>query len=104
MLAMVGGTALHLLWCYLLVAKYDLGVEGLALATSFTYLLMFLMITEYAHCLSRLKEALFCPDKSVFEGWGEYFKLGIPAMIMICAEDWAFQILTFLAGILGVGY
>ena len=45
MLAMIGGTALHLLWCYLFVVKLDASVEGLAVATSLTYLLMFLMVT-----------------------------------------------------------
>ena len=45
MLAMVGGTALHLIWCYIFVAKFEAGVEGLAAATSLTYLLMFLMVT-----------------------------------------------------------
>mmetsp|Transcript_44333 Transcript_44333/g.58810 ORF Transcript_44333/g.58810 Transcript_44333/m.58810 type:complete len:82 (+) Transcript_44333:318-563(+) len=79
-------------------------VIGLGVATSVTYFLMLAMITEYAHCLTRISDALFCFDREVFACWGEYFKLGVPAMIMICAEDWAFQIMTFLAGIMGVQY
>ena len=104
MLAMIGATILHVLWCYLFVVRMQLAVIGLGMATSLTYLVMFLMITLYARCVSRISDALFCFERDVFSGWGEYFKLGVPAMIMICAEDWAFQIMTFLAGIMGVKY
>lgn len=104
MLAMIGATVLHVLWCFLFVTWMDMSVIGLGLATSLTYLLMLVMITQYAQCVSRISDALFCFERDVFSGWGEYFKLGVPAMVMICAEDWAFQIMTFLAGIMGVKY
>ena len=41
-------------------------------------------------------------DKTAFQDWEEYLKISIPATMMICSERWAFYVLTFLAGILGV--
>ena len=35
-------------------------------------------------------------------GWGEYLGVSVPATVMICSEWWAFEILTVMAGILGV--
>jgi len=60
------------------------------------------MITVFAHCVPEIKPALFCPDSHTFKGWGEYLKMGVPATVMLCAEWWAFSIIIFLAGILGV--
>ena len=102
MLAQMGGTLLHILWCYLLVNKFQMGVTGLGLATAITQVGIFTMVTVYAHCLPSIKESLFCFERSVFKGWCEYFKLGVPATVMLCAEWWAFEILIFLAGILGI--
>ena len=62
MLAQMGGTLLHILWCYLFVLKADMGVQGLGLATALTYVVIFIMITVYAHCVSKINEALFCPN------------------------------------------
>jgi len=102
MLAQTGGTILHVLWCYILVVHLDLQVVGLGLATAITNVGIFLMITIYAHCIPKIKESLFCFDDSAWSGWGEYFKLGVPSTVMICAEWWAFEILIFLAGAIGV--
>lgn len=58
----MGGTLLHILWCYLFVLKADMDVRGLGLATALTNVVIFVMITVYAHCLSEIKEALFWPN------------------------------------------
>ena len=102
MLAQMGGTLLHILWCHIFVTKLDLGVHGLGLATAITNIGMIIMITGYAFCLPSIKESIICFDRSVWLGWPEYFKLGVPATIMLCAEWWAFDVLIFLSGILGV--
>ena len=65
MLAQIGGTVLHVLWCYIFVIYLDMQVVGLGLATAITNVGIFLMITLYAHFLPKIKESLFCFDKSV---------------------------------------
>jgi len=42
------------------------------------------------------------PDIESFRGWGEYLKVSLPSTVMICAEWWAFEILTLISGTLGV--
>ena len=102
MIAQMGGTLLHILWCYLFVLKANMGVRGLGLATALTNLIIFVMITVYAHCVPKIKETLFCPNAQTFSGWGEYLRFGVPATVMLCAEWWAFEILILLSGIIGV--
>jgi multidrug resistance protein, MATE family len=54
------------------------------------------------HCVSRIQEALFWPSSESFKDWGEYFSIATPAVIMMCAEFWAFEILIVAAGYIGV--
>ena len=103
MLAQMGATLLHFLWLYLFVIKWQLEVLGLGIATAATYLTMLVMVEIYSHCfLPRIKVSLFCPGREVFENWGEYFKLGVPATVMWCAEFWAFEIMVLLSGVIGI--
>ena len=74
----------------LFVYKLDYGVGGLGYATSITYFSMFLFVNIYSLCLKDIKEALFWPTRDSFTGWGQYLRIGIPSIIMICAEVWAF--------------
>ena len=102
MLAQVGATLLHIFWCWLLTIHYDLSVLGLGIATVITNFGMLFFVEIYSLCISRISESLFWPDAHTFKDWGEYFKLGVPATVMLCAEWWSFEILVFLSGILGV--
>ena len=65
-------------------------VDGLGYATMVTYLLTFLFVTVYSHCIKEIKDALFFPTRDTFHGWYAYLAIGIPAMVMIMAEGWAF--------------
>ena len=49
-----------------------------------------------------VKNMQVCCDWSALQGWSEYFKLGLPAATMQCAEWWAFYSIILLAGMLGV--
>ncbi|EER16532.1 multidrug resistance pump, putative [Perkinsus marinus ATCC 50983] len=37
---------------------------------------------------------------SMFYGWWEYLKIGIPSMITLCSEWWAYEIATLIVGLL----
>ena len=41
-------------------------------------------------------------DRNSLCGWPEYLRLAIPATILLCSEWWAFEILTLIAGLIGV--
>ena len=98
----MGATTLHIFWCWLFVIHCKWEVLGLGFAMILTNFGMLAMIEVYSMCIPRIRESIFCPDKHTFKNWGEYFKLGVPATVMLCAEFWSFEILIFLSGVLGV--
>jgi putative MATE family efflux protein len=52
-------------------------------------------ITSYGHhCVQRSFQA---PSMEAFSKWGTFLKLGAPGCAMVCAEWWAFELLTIMA-------
>ena len=102
MVAQSSATLIHIVWCYLFVKVWDMEIVGLAIATDITTFTMLVIVTGYAHCIKSIKETLFFPTTDSFRGWAEYLRLSVPATLMLCAEWWAFEILTILSGIIGV--
>jgi len=49
-----------------------------------------------------MKDALFWPTRDAFTCWGEYLKISIPTLFMLCPEWWAFELLIILSGYIGV--
>ena len=43
----------------------------------------------------------FFPTLESLSGWGAYFKISVPATVMLCAECWAFEIMIILSGTFG---
>lgn len=89
MIAQVGATFLHILWCHIFVVKLDWGLRGLGMASTITSLLLVAMTELYAWCLPSIQDTLFWPDATSFHGWKEYFSLGVPTTIILCAEYFA---------------
>ena len=57
----------------------------------------------YANNVPQLKEALYLPTSSeLFSGWAQYLSISLPNLAMVCAEWWAFEVVTLMAGWLGV--
>ena len=79
-----------------------MGVEGLGYATTITYFTMILMITINTSLISSIKECVFFPTLESFKEWGQYFRLAIPLVLLLCAEWWLFELMIILAGILGI--
>lgn len=44
------------------------------------------------------------PDKETFTGISQYLSYGIPSASMLCLEWWAFEVMTLIAGYIGVEY
>ena len=41
-------------------------------------------------------------DRDTFNGWDEYLRVALSSTIMICPEWWTYEIITLLAGTIGV--
>lgn len=88
--------------CVKLVAEQDMGVRGLGIATLLSYLTMMITVTIHMHCIPAIQEALFWPDKSSFQHWSTYIAISLPATVMLCAEVWAVELMSVLAGWMSV--
>ncbi|CDW76683.1 na+-driven multidrug efflux pump [Stylonychia lemnae] len=96
-------TPLHALWSYIFVTRYELGLQGTAIATITTTLINSVAITLYVtFFVPELKEAWFLPTRDSLRGMGQYLKMALPSMLMVCLEWWTFEIQTFFASFISV--
>ena len=102
MISQLIASLFHLPMCLLFTFKADMGIYGLGLATSITNFNL-LLLTVIQCCFNKkVKQAVTCPGKESFRGWGEYLKVAIPSAVILCSEWWAFEILTIIAGLISV--
>ena len=102
MVAGIVGTLLSIPLIHLCMYTFDYGLTGLPMAQGITTGIGLLVVIVYTFCKPETRQVLQPYDCEVFRGWGEYLKVSIPAAVMICAEWWAFEALTVMAGFLGV--
>lgn len=102
MIAMFGATLVHLTFWFFFVVYLDLGIRGLAYASSVKDFVLILSVMIYGNCSEKIRPALSMPDSESFRGWGEYLKVALPSTVMICAEWWAFLLLSVISGTMGV--
>ena len=99
---MIVGMALHLPFCLLFVNYFDMGIYGLGVASSCKDLIGFIVVIVYGQLTPKIRRCLRPFDREAFRGWGEYLAISLPSTGMICAEMWGLQVLTIIAGTLGV--
>ena len=94
---------LHIFWCYLFVAVFDLDVVGLGLASLISYTSNFLIVTTFCLTKSDLKDCFFFTAKGeVWLDLREYLKIGIPSAIMLCSEWGIFELLTLVVSYISI--
>lgn len=94
---------LHPLWSYIFMTVLNLGVLGAAMAFTLSQLINCSMGSIYIYIIKPLPETIFMFDKYSFRGWGNYMKLSIPLTLLLCAEWWAFEILSIIGATLTQG-
>ena len=48
------------------------------------------------------QDMVFWYDKTCYKGIGTFLKIGVPGMLMLCFEWWAFELLAIFTGLIGV--
>jgi MATE family multidrug resistance protein len=102
MVAQIIAAPIHILLCNLCLKRYELGLQGLGIATMISYFFMFLVTAIYMLSIKTLRESLQWPNKDSFTNWGEYLRISLPSAVMMVAEGWAYSILGVFAGLIGV--
>ncbi|VVT46451.1 uncharacterized protein SAPINGB_P001220 [Magnusiomyces paraingens] len=92
----------NMLLTYLLVwhPSFGFGYIGAAISVATTQWLMAILLLSYVRFVDGMK----CwggISSNIFKNWGPMISLAIPGVIMIEAEFFAFEILTFCASVLG---
>ena len=97
-------TVLHALWIYIFVFLFDIEMDGIAIATWITYMLNYAIWVIYIYFnRSIVKEGSWhWINKDSFTGIIEYLKYGVPSMLMIIIDNWSFEVILFMSGIVGV--
>lgn len=83
----------HIGWVIFLTGKY--GFVGTAWAMNISYWTMASLVLLYVIVI-RPHHPQSWPGfqpREALQGWGEYLKLGIPGMSMLCLEWWSFEVL-----------
>lgn len=102
MVASIIAAIIHVPLCLLFVYGFDLGVVGLAYATTTKEAILLAVVIIYCKVAPQINSVLQPLDHETFRGWREYLSVSLPATMMICSEWWAFEALTIMAGILGM--
>ena len=97
-------TLLHLGWCQLFIRKMDLRERGAAAATNITYILNLLIVDAWIRIRKNhdFKDMVYWYDRTCYTNLWPYLKIGVPGMLMLCFEWWAFELLAIFTGLLSV--
>ena len=95
-------TCLSPLFYYVLTFSFDLGYIGIAMGRSLGMLLNGVALIAYIYITGCCNRTLARLDWNVFKGWGEYFQIAVPSILMSCLEYSALEILNLICGRLGV--
>ncbi|KAM9801680.1 multidrug and toxin extrusion protein 1-like [Neosynchiropus ocellatus] len=85
---------------YLVLYVFELGVQGSAIANLLSRYLMALVLYGYILCKGLHKTTWKGWSRECLEDWGQFMRLAIPSLLMVCVEWWAYELGGFLAGII----
>ncbi|XP_070338390.1 multidrug and toxin extrusion protein 1-like isoform X2 [Equus asinus] len=98
----VAANLVNALTNYLFLHQLHLGVMGSALANTISQFTLALLLFLYI-VGRKLHQATWGGwSLECLQDWASFFRLAIPSMLMLCIEWWAYEIGSFLSGILGM--
>lgn len=92
----------HVIWCYLFVKVWGLGVVGASIALLISLILNFALITLLCAASSKLRPSFFFFTRDTFADFDEYLKIALPSALMLCLDWGGMESFVILAGFLGV--
>ncbi|XP_006902115.1 PREDICTED: multidrug and toxin extrusion protein 2 [Elephantulus edwardii] len=87
---------------YALVSVLHLGVRGSAYANTISQIMQTLFLFLYIILRKLHLDTWAGWSRQCLQDWGPFFSLAIPSMLMMCIEWWAYEIGSFLMGLLSV--
>ena len=93
---------IHFGLCYLMVTYLEWGIVGVGLANSLSCAVVYCGLLGYTCCLYEIHEAVFWPDASTCGNLYQFLEIGVPSALNVLFEWGAFEMMTVLAGLIGV--
>ncbi|CAJ1842850.1 unnamed protein product [Sphenostylis stenocarpa] len=89
----------HVVTCWILVFKLDLGHVGAAIAFSFCVWLNVMLLLSFVRYSSACNNTRIPFSNKALLGVGEFLRYAVPSAVMVCLKWWACEILVLLAGV-----
>ncbi|KAI7750496.1 hypothetical protein M8C21_032717 [Ambrosia artemisiifolia] len=93
-------TVIHVLVCWILVFKLQLGIKGAALANSISYWNNVILLVLYVKFSPSCAKSWTGFSTEAFHDVFAFIKLAIPSAVMVCLEMWSFEMIVLLSGLL----
>nr|GMD45941.1 protein DETOXIFICATION 16-like [Ipomoea batatas] len=90
----------HVLSCWILVFKSGMGFKGAAMANAISYWVNVVLLGVYVRVSPSCKETWTGFSRDMFHGIIKFLRLGIPSTAMVCLENWSFELMVLLSGLL----
>lgn len=96
--------AVHIFWSYLFVDVIKFDVQGIGIACTITNISIFTVLYIYTNRLDKMKSIPPTTGYPYLEvkGLTAYMKMGMPIVLMICAELTVYELMLIWAGWLGI--
>nr|KYP61471.1 Protein TRANSPARENT TESTA 12 [Cajanus cajan] len=93
-------TVLHLPVCWIMVYKSGLGSRGAAIANSISYWINVFILSLYVKFSPKCAKTWTGFSKAALHNIPSFVRLAIPSAIMVCLENWSFEMMVLLSGLL----
>ena len=102
MIAQFIASILHLVLAYHFVFEKNMDVKGLGLAISIANFSKTAIVVVFICLNKEIRKSVTMMTMNAFAEWREYLGYSIPVIIILCSEWWAYEVITVLAGLIGV--
>ena len=93
---------IHIPLSYIFVFIFEMGIEGLALASGISGVSQLVLMMIFASFEEEIQEALFIPTADSLFEWTHYIYMAIPSVVMVLLWTISQEFTIVFAGVLGV--
>ncbi|KAF4363984.1 hypothetical protein F8388_000567 [Cannabis sativa] len=90
----------HILTCWILIYKFEIGKNGAAISISLSTWLNVMLLGFYVTYSSVFEKTRISFSKEAFQGVGEFYRYAVPSAVMVCLKWWSCELLILLSGLL----
>ncbi|KAI9174554.1 hypothetical protein LWI28_019158 [Acer negundo] len=90
----------HVIACWTSIFRFEIGNKGVALSIAISYWINVLILAIYIKLSPACGKTWTGFSKEALENLLGFLELGIPSALMVCSEQWSYEFLVFMSGLL----